>query len=821
MPNSPSIDDTLLDIPNEQLNVEDYTWSVTSAGPDDYDPVSSVSWERVPSVHIANRLEGSVCLTPSDCTSFGPFDCTLTSPAPSIYRLPSPDIAYRMFEDAPQTPIGTTWGAPIEYPPSPAFFPQPPSVDLGERMVSSRPVTPVTATSWGPASWPSSPIHTEYTPNSVHLGDRGDFSRPVTPSTATSWGVRLSWLPSSATPFYGATFDAGHHGFEDTKHELGRSSASWSSTIGASGSRSRRAPVDTPWGHSWPYREFGSTRPSPQIFICVPSIYPHLVIYQSVYPHFDLYPRATLAEDSSPGYTDSSLYVDVSPPTTRDELAVQRAISVRLTPCYPVFDLYPAVYPDNLYKIYPPVFASTLSVVDLVSIYPFFNLYPSRSYPSQRTPATQNLDIETQKMQRYPNLGPYPASNGRIMSGNLKVPDHDFGYSLAQSVKVSRNSKAMEDIPFQSETSSFFTTDPTVYPHFNIYPSLILSTAAVVRPAECSVRLATYPFFDLYPAVYPAFEIYPQAEGANSPANKVVGSGVLGYPYIEIYTPIPTQEILSRKSLSVRAPPSYPTINLYPLVYPFIEPYPVLSYDVFRTPKLTGYPDFDLYPENAPGLKMLHNSSDHTGYVYPIFNLYPAVYPYFDLYPVVGGMVQIKKAARPHTGTVSVKIKPNYPAVSTYSTVYSCFELGPSIDLPRTGLVPRPKSLKLLDNPTNNELHATMAMERSRSTPVKSSRFNTRTNSHADPHCAVFPNGIVTTPSSVWDNDSPREVAFQSNKSSEALWGQVSTRTLWSNNAKLPSPVLNHDSRSTTFIASESTKDGILPLQTSRRAYLL
>ncbi|KAG6876255.1 hypothetical protein C0993_004667 [Termitomyces sp. T159_Od127] len=147
MSRSLSIDDTILDNPNDQPNLEDFTWSITSAGPDDNNIITPVSSDRIPSVHIANRVEGSVCLTPSDCTSFGPSDYALSSPASSTYRLPSPDIAYRMFENAPHTPsTATTWGVPTETPRS-SVFSRPPSVDLGERMIFSRPVTPTIATS--------------------------------------------------------------------------------------------------------------------------------------------------------------------------------------------------------------------------------------------------------------------------------------------------------------------------------------------------------------------------------------------------------------------------------------------------------------------------------------------------------------------------------------------------------------------------------------------------------------------------------------------------------------------------------------------------
>ncbi|KAG6916287.1 hypothetical protein DXG01_007528 [Tephrocybe rancida] len=407
MPNSVPIDDKLLDAAADQLNLEDFDWSVTSAGPNDYDPMSPISWDRVPSVHIANRMEGSVCLTPSDCTSFGPSDYTLSSPEPSLYRLPSPDIAYRMFEDVPPTPsTATSWGAPLEFPASPVYFSRPPSVDLGERGVFSRPITPTTATSWGAASWPSSPVYTEHSSRSVHLGDRGDFSRPVTPSTATSWGAPMSYPPSPTTPFYVSTPDAGHRGFEDAEaglwpyttgagnsHFPGASrrvpwSHSWPYTSTLRSRKGTREPRFIPWKHSWPYRKIGDI---PQGTAHTPSAYPPSSKSQLGYPHFDLYPAVIVSTTSSQanaaGYPDFDLYPAVAP---RENSAVQAPVADG--PCYPDFDIYPVVYPENLTLIYPPVADYRTAGSKSTSDH-FFELYPNSSgIPSQQARTAQALD---------------------------------------------------------------------------------------------------------------------------------------------------------------------------------------------------------------------------------------------------------------------------------------------------------------------------------------------------------------------------------------------------------------------------------------------
>jgi hypothetical protein len=165
---SPTVDEV-------ELKLEDYTWSVSSVGPPSFGDVSPPPSSRPPSIHLANRLEGSVCSTPSAytscgplndeiywlpspsapsvhlanrlegsvcstssvCTSFGPSNDEVHWPPSPISRIPSPDIAQRMYEAIPDTPTtATSWGAPVSYPPSPRCASPNPSLDLGERSMS-------------------------------------------------------------------------------------------------------------------------------------------------------------------------------------------------------------------------------------------------------------------------------------------------------------------------------------------------------------------------------------------------------------------------------------------------------------------------------------------------------------------------------------------------------------------------------------------------------------------------------------------------------------------------------------------------------------
>ena len=269
MPNTLPLDDPVHepDSVRSEANPENYSWSVTSAGPPSIpgSPSSTASY-RLPSVHLDRRMIGSVPLTPETCTSWGPEDYDPLSPIPSEFRLPSPDIGQRNLEYCPMTPTtATSWGAPSEYPPSPdlesqwIYYRRAPSLDLGQRVGWSRPVTPSTATSWGPPSeyLPSPPLESQwayYRPPSVDLGRRAEGSRPVTPSTATSWGPPEEWPPTPTTLSRVSTPDAAQQSFSFAVETGGREPLR---TPAVSGS-------PAPWNFVWPYLKVGELDPESQ-----------------------------------------------------------------------------------------------------------------------------------------------------------------------------------------------------------------------------------------------------------------------------------------------------------------------------------------------------------------------------------------------------------------------------------------------------------------------------------------------------------------------------------------------------------------------------
>lgn len=192
LPDNVSLDGDVPASNKAELNLDDFTWSISSAGPDDH---STASFES------------------------------------SSERLPSPDMARRILDDSPPTPSTvTSWGPPLSYPSTPSSNYRPPSLDLAFVSVFSPAMSPITATSWGPSSTSSTfDFHQEEPrPRSIHLGERGEFSRPVTPSTATSCNVQISNPPPLTTPFH-------HVQNSDSAQELGLS------------------PRSQPWHFVWPY----------------------------------------------------------------------------------------------------------------------------------------------------------------------------------------------------------------------------------------------------------------------------------------------------------------------------------------------------------------------------------------------------------------------------------------------------------------------------------------------------------------------------------------------------------------------------------------
>lgn len=313
LPNSMALDPTH-EVEVEELNMEDFTWSISSAGPQSPGEVSPVSWVRVPSVHLDSRLEGSVCTTPSIQTSCGPPDYGLLSfSSVESLRVSSPDIAHRFYENRPETPLtATTWGAPLSYPPSPMPMLRVASPDIAQRFYENAPGTPMTATSWGaPLSYPPSPLCLSPVP-SLDLGERSVFDdvqrqfnhRLISPSQANS--SLLSIQPWSQVWPY-------------TEHSQATSKLA-SSADAKDAAAPLNAEISTrPWSHVWPYTEHGQAAAMPTFFahhsnpntVKDSLIWPHVWPYNSPHSVSQGEVTSSMASSTSHHWTFGYPYINI------------------------------------------------------------------------------------------------------------------------------------------------------------------------------------------------------------------------------------------------------------------------------------------------------------------------------------------------------------------------------------------------------------------------------------------------------------------------------------------------------------------------------
>ncbi|KAG8949297.1 hypothetical protein FRC04_008899 [Tulasnella sp. 424] len=710
-PNSPpaptedtSRDTTVAEEPEARtvIDLADFDWSVSSRGPvTPYSPAdgSPVTAKLARSIHLAERTYGSVILTPSTQTSWGPgISPAVFTPVSNASRYPSPDIAARMIEDSPCTPTtATSWG-----PSSSCWASSPvsqiirlPSPDIAARMIEDAPCTPSTATSWGPSSacWASSPVSQIIRLPSPDIAARMIEDAPCTPSTATTWGPPLSFPPTPAHYNVNGDFyrlpspDIGERSFDESKPKIvvseeRPSRLGWPYFRPRTDEEIKGARLGWPYFRprpeeeikasklGWPFfrpseasMSSGTSRSgtSSSTSLSLPVTLPRAV---ASYPVFDLYP---------PAYPHLEIYPDVSP--RKPQEPVDKVIIVALprpSPAYPDFDLYPAGYPNLV--IYPGVVPSKRSASDSslkskslpvalprpAPCYPDFDLYPA-GYP--------NLVI-------YPDVAPFKRSASSLKSKSLPVA-----------------------LPRPAPCYPDFDLYPAGYPNLVIYPDVMpfkrsasngglkskSLPVALPRPAPC------YPDFDLYPAGYPNLVIYPDVAPFKRPVSRGSSKSKslpvalprpapcyphfdlypAGYPNLEIYPAVTTRVVVSGprpapKPISVRlAAPAvvYPEFNIYPATYPALVVYPSVVPSrkpdavspksgcemSVRLPSTTGYPIFDLYPavypelviypalsfvpsttraEAAPRREVFVSSAG-----YPTFDLYPAVYPWVTPYP--------------------------------------------------------------------------------------------------------------------------------------------------------------------------------------------
>ncbi|PSR73395.1 hypothetical protein PHLCEN_2v10687 [Hermanssonia centrifuga] len=740
LPNSlPIAEDSPVDADaHSELNLDDFAWSVSSLGPPDYDDYeddedmhSLESW-RLPSVHLDRRLQGSVCLTPTTCTSWGPPDYDIDfSPLSLISRLPSPDLATRMIEDCPATPsTATSWGPDygLEYSPL-SLTSQLPSPDIATRMIEDCPPTPSTATSWGPD------YDLEYSPLSItsrlpspDIATRMLEDCPPTPSTATSWGAPLSWPPSPATPFYVRTPDAGQRAFDvdGPSRPLPSRPEPWHQVWPYNSTEIESMPeeVTEPWKQVWPYHisaDQVATTPQTeygQTMFAQP--------YSKVWPYYTAAGPSTSSEAESPLLIGASnANAAASAPWDKvwpyNAASTKEPVVVSSPPSYPYLNIYPAVYP--FFDLYPTPTGHYHVPKEL-------SVHLKRSYPA--------LELYSPV---YPHLEIYP-SVSRV------------SFQTGQVRKITEKHDLPAPVSLKLQTAyPVFDLYPAVYPGniYNIYPSTELT-----QTTKATVWLPSkYPSIEIYRHVYPynLYQIYPEVQvPINRPSivssakwepPRIVASLDASYPYphFQIYRPVypwnlgsiypPTQVVHMKpqKSLPVQLALHYPVLDIYPAVYPHnlrqIYPDTIAKSekqkerkDLVNVSLPSRYPSFDLYPpvypwnleHIYPAVKLtVHTDSNLESIVvglpvsYPYIELYAPVYPHNlkSIYPSVIVSAEHRHHPRAPSRT-AVSRSAAKPLLRGHNHHHAKRSSGPKLPLPPVPQLPQNLDLMRPINPTSH-----------------------------------------------------------------------------------------------------------------------
>ncbi|KAI0004991.1 hypothetical protein BJV74DRAFT_317557 [Russula compacta] len=659
--------DILADIDGmDGIDLNDFAWSVSSMGPPDYQSLASaVSRSHASSVHLDRRLEGSVLLTPSTATSWGP-ETLDNSPMSTLLRLPSPDLGQRIIEDCPLTPsTATSWG-PDELLYSPASVKyRLPSPDLGQRVTEDSPPTPSTATSWGPDELLYSPVSVTFRLPSPDLGQRVLEDCPPTPTTVASRGPEepitspismVSRLPSlkfskripGIWPYTSPMLTA--WGSHITKSDTSGTSDAAGLYPSSHGFPYVSAPSRLTWTFAWPFIEVENA------YEALQSQFPNQTLavetYDAARLHFKIFPERIHTTWESAGSDRfgpfggrSATLLNTSDHASLDEhhgyvydaQSHLETTSVYLESSYPASTLYPLVYPYLSIHFPPPAElgikqGAGLSLIhesyghlDLGTQYPYFNLYPA-GYPTDLIyiypPVVQSRSITSRPdllPSIYPTVELYPAQYPFIMPYPPRTPP-----SFTEVDQTLGNAEPSNDFQAQSVDLNRLGSVAPLYPAFDIYPT-------VAKPSEVkgiSLHLPqVYPKIILYPAVYPELDLYPPAFAEET----------AGIPMIELT-------------------PQYPRIRTYPVVYPW----------------------FEIYPDNVSAGENDVTTSRIASLLplnYPQLAIYPAAYPYFDIYRTGSPRKEDQRVP------LLVMLPAQYPAVDPYPPTYPHFEIFPPVTL--------------------------------------------------------------------------------------------------------------------------------------------
>ncbi|KAG8760307.1 hypothetical protein FRC14_003463 [Serendipita sp. 396] len=683
-----------------EIDMDDYDWAVSSAGPPSNWLRSPAFVAPLPSVDLFGRMVGSVALTPSVATSFGPDDSIATPTGSNVSRYPSPDIAGRLIDDSPPTPTtATSWGAPSVWPATPDSVYRVRTPDIGERMDEDAALTPTTATSWGaPEVWPPSPM--EVTRSSTpDIGER-TFSSEIEPyqlvwpffeanKTRASEFVWPFFEPDGSEPcdfvwpffepnatepceFVWPFLSIGGGSIRNDKivveqtYRVGKIRSSSQKEVKPAPLRSEA----TPSSFVWPFFQAESSIPR-SISVALSGVYPDLCIYAHVYPNLTIYPECSdpsaaysnLQKSRSSGQTFAR-HAYPKPLTTSTTTSVEASGSTG----YPYFNLYPPVYPfvtpypqsQDLSLTVPKKSDAPASIgsVGLAPCYPEFDLYPAG----------------------YPSLVIYPA----IKLGNATT-EHKNKLAAAASVQ------SLNLAPGYPMMNIY----PPVYPFLEIYPPFeapkpFSSTKKTSQELQINVKLGSYyPELVIYPPVYPIMDIYPsfkvpQVESEVAKVEPILATPLFFYPHLTIYpSTYPYLDIYptvhhDTKQLNKLPSLSHTLHSQLPSFYPFLEIYP------------SQYPHLQIYPmAKAPAVHRLqqpnhsYTLNSQLPSFYPFLDIYPPQYPHLQIYPIATrpstSHIDAEKSMLMSAPAASVRLPALYPAFNLYPSEYPHLDIYPSI----------------------------------------------------------------------------------------------------------------------------------------------
>ncbi|GJJ07453.1 hypothetical protein Clacol_001655 [Clathrus columnatus] len=599
-----------------KLDLNDYSWSISSAGP--LPSPASPGWpEKLPSIHLADRMQVSRCNTPTTCTSNGPASEYGDIPDSQSYCLPSPDIGWRVLDFVPLTPSTCTTSRPEDLL-SPVFsrpLSRISSVDIGVRATGSVPTTPLTCTTWGPD------VEAELSPSlsdhsfenlSVDVAMRRKGSAPLTPSIVTSWGPADTPVLTLDSPTHLPLLDLDE--FDNFEDEIIRDSCwphIWPYT------QSLVLNLQVPWLHVWPYVQY-----------TVPNSGPTSSQFSDI---------VKLSLEQYPDL--KGLYsLEIKESTLLDNKLVLH----NRAPSYPVLQIYSPVYPHNLLELYPDIY-DTASATE--KIIPDTQLVPSLPYPFlQIYPSIYPLNL----MDLYPEIPHQIFDKAQAVTldhvtSNLRrtlpkvidssgYPFFDIYPSIQSSVGNNEGIQALfsnGEHPTHEALYPQFDIYPFVYPFCleEIYPGMDMNLDSFSESEAIAFSCTEYPLFSLYPTVYPfnLMDIYP-VKSQNSlmiDLTKAFHSSILTpeYPELKSHVDVCLSDYLRSR---------YPSFNIYPAIYPFhlADIYP---------PTATNDSNFEDEGEVSPKQRpnMAYAIVNQTYSQYPSFNIYPAVYPFHldDIYP--------------------------------------------------------------------------------------------------------------------------------------------------------------------------------------------